>query len=60
MKGYSRGLVSQREAVRQLKLRDTSDLLVALGDAGLSMPMPTEEELREQAATFASLWRLLR
>jgi len=32
LKAYSEGLVSQREAIRRLKLRDNAELLVALGE----------------------------
>lgn len=55
---YSKGLLSQREAVRRLGLRDSADLLVALSDAGLPMPMPPDDEIEEQAATFAQLWNM--
>lgn len=55
---YSEGLISQRQAISRLKLRDNAELLVGLGDAGLSMPMPPEKEIREQAVTFAKLWRM--
>lgn len=55
---YSQGLISQREAVRRLGLRDSADLLVALGDAGLPLPLPPEEELKEQATTFGQLWKM--
>ncbi|AJC79807.1 hypothetical protein IE4803_CH02618 [Rhizobium etli bv. phaseoli str. IE4803] len=58
LKAYSEGLVSQREAIRRLKLRDNAELLVALGEGGLSLPMPPENEIREQAETFAKLWRM--
>lgn len=55
---YSKGLLSSREAVRRLGLRDYADLLVALGDANLPMPLPTAQEIEEQAATFAKLWKM--
>lgn len=55
---YSRGLLSRREAIRRLGLRDSADLLVALGDAGLSMPLPPADELENQAATFVKLWKM--
>lgn len=46
----SRGELSRRLAAEKLGLRDTADLLVALGDAGLPMPQPPEDEVKEQAA----------
>lgn len=55
---YSKGLLSRREAVRRLGLRDYADLLVALGDADLPMPLPPAHEIENQAATFAKLWRM--
>lgn len=55
---YSRGLLSRREAIRRLGLRDSADLLVALGDAGLSMPLPADQDLENQAATFVTLWKM--
>ena len=52
----SRGELSRRLALEKLGLRDTADLLVALGDAGLPMPQPPEDEVKEQAETFARLF----
>lgn len=54
---YSKGLLSPREAASRLGLRDSADLLVALGDAELPLPRPPEEELKQQAATFVQLWK---
>ncbi|MDR7026786.1 hypothetical protein [Rhizobium rosettiformans] len=55
---YSKGLLSRREAIRRLGLRDSGDLLVALGDAGLPMPLPPAQDIEEQAATFVTLWKM--
>lgn len=54
---YSRGHLSARAAAGKLGLRDSADLLVALGDVGLPMPQPPAEEVRKQASTFATLFR---
>jgi len=54
---YSKWLLSRREAVRRLGLRDCADLLVALGYADLPMPLPPAHEIENQAATFAKLCR---
>ncbi len=54
---YSTGLISRWDAIRDLGLRDYADLLVALGDANLSMPLPPRQEIEEQAATFVRLWK---
>lgn len=37
---YSQGRLSRADAIRLLGLRDYADLLVALGDADLPMPLP--------------------
>ncbi|MBC2775596.1 hypothetical protein H6M51_22280 [Rhizobium sp. AQ_MP] len=37
---YSKGLLSGRETTRRIGLRDYVDLLVALGDADLPLPLP--------------------
>jgi hypothetical protein len=55
---YSKGLLSRREAVRRLGVRDYADLLVALGDADLPLPLPPAHEIENQAATFVRLWKL--
>lgn len=55
---YSKGLLSRREAVRRLGLRDYAGLLVALGDADLSMPLPPAHEIESQVAIFVKLWKM--
>ncbi len=55
---YSRGLLARDEAIRLLGLRDYAELLVALGDADLPMPLPPPHEIENQAATFVRLWNL--
>ncbi|WP_395517723.1 hypothetical protein [Pseudorhizobium flavum] len=55
---YSKGLISRRDAIERLGLRDSADLLVALGDANLMMPMPSEQKIEEEAATFVRLWNM--
>lgn len=54
---YSQGRLVRSEAIRLLGLRDYADLLVALGDADLPMPLPSAHEVENQAVTFAKLWR---
>jgi plasmid stability protein len=53
---YSRGLLARDEAIRLLGLRDYAELLVALGDADLPMPLPPPHEIENQATTFVKLW----
>ncbi len=53
---YSKGRMKARAVADLLGLRDSANLLVALGDAGLPMPQPPEAEVREQAETFAKLF----
>lgn len=55
---YSKGLLSRTETVRRLGMRDYADLLVALGDADLPMPLPAAHDIENQAATFVKLWRM--
>ncbi|MGA1805180.1 hypothetical protein [Rhizobium sp. HT1-10] len=55
---YSKGLLSRQQAVLALGLRDYADLLVALGDADLPMPLAPAHEIENQSATFARLWRM--
>lgn len=54
---YSGGRISQRDAVRALGMRDSTELLVALGDKNLPMPMPPEDELARQVDTFVKLMK---
>lgn len=54
---YSKGQLARNEAVRLLGLRDYAELLVALGDAELPMPLPPAEEIENQAVTLARLWK---
>ena len=53
---YSRGLLARDETIRLLGLRDYAELLVALGDADLPMPLPPPHEVENQATTFVKLW----
>ncbi|MEY9830788.1 hypothetical protein [Sinorhizobium fredii] len=53
---YADGRLSQRQAIDALDLRDSAELLVALGDAGLPMPQPSAAEVHEQAETVARLF----
>jgi len=55
--GYSRGILSRRDALDRLGLRDNAALLVALGDADLPLPTPPPHIIENQAATFAKMWR---
>ena len=54
---YSRGQISRQVAIEALKIRDYAELLVALGDADLPMPMPSEEQIEAEVATFQMLMR---
>jgi hypothetical protein len=49
--------LARQEAIRFLGLRDYAELLVALGDADLPMPLPAHQEIERQVATFAKLWQ---
>ena len=54
---YSQGRLTRNEAIRLLGLCDYAELLVALGDADLPMPLPAHQEIERQVATFAKLWQ---
>lgn len=54
---YSQGQLSRSEAIRILGMRDYAELLVALGDADLPMPLAPPHEIENQATTFTKLWR---
>lgn len=54
---YSKGVLSRSEAVKRLGLRDYSELLVALGDADLPMPLPSPHEIENEAALFSRIWK---
>lgn len=45
LKAYSEGRLSRDNAIQQLGLRDYAELLVALGDADLPMPLPPDDEI---------------
>lgn len=53
---YSAGLIGRDEAIRRTGVRDYAELLVALGDAGLSPPRPPEHQIENEATTFARVW----
>lgn len=54
---YSQGQLARGEAIRMLGLRDYAELLVALGDADLPLPLAPPHEIENQAAIFAKLWK---
>jgi len=54
---YSQGRLARSDAIRLLGLRDYAELLVALGDADLPMPLPSPHEIENQAVAFARLWK---
>lgn len=54
---YSKGELSRDDAIRMLGLRDHAELLMALGDADLPMPMSPPHEIENQAIAFEHVWR---
>lgn len=48
---YSRGQISSAVGVRSLKIRDHAELLVYQSDSGLSIPMPSDEEIAAEIET---------
>ena len=57
LKEFSLGLISKRQAVEELGLRDYADLLLALGAAGLPLPTLSDADAYEQVKTFMRIWR---
>ena len=49
---FSRGQITRQVAIEQLKIRDYATLLVALGDADLSMPMPRRSKSSARSLPF--------
>jgi len=53
---FSLGDMTKEEAIASLGLRDYAQLLVALGDADLPLPVLPEKEIEEQVETFRRIW----
>ena len=53
---FSRGLLTKDQAIEKSGLRDYAELLVAMGDADLPLPVLPVEEIERQAALFAHIW----
>lgn len=53
---YSKGELSRGDGIRMLGLRDYAELLVALGDADLPMPVAPPHEIENQAIAFEHVW----
>ena len=56
LQAYAKGMIGRDEAIRRTDVRDYADLLVALGNAGLSPPRPPQHQIENEAATFARIW----
>lgn len=54
---FSRGLLTKEQAISESGLRDYAQLLVAMGDADLPLPLLPEDEINRQAKEFAELLR---
>ena len=54
---YSRRQITRQVAIDQLEIRDYAELLIALGDADIQMPMPSDEQIEQEVATFRMLMR---
>lgn len=54
---YSRGQITRQVAIDRMHYRDYAELLVALGDAELPMPMPSEKQVEKEVETFRLLMR---
>ncbi len=56
LQDYAEGIIGRDEAIRRADVRDYAALLVALGDAGLVPPRPSEHEVENEAITFARIF----
>ncbi|TAX58900.1 hypothetical protein ELI02_02040 [Rhizobium leguminosarum] len=54
---YSRGQISRQVAIDRMQYRDYATLLVALGEADLPMPMPSDDQIEREVETFRTLIR---
>lgn len=54
---YSRSQISRHVAMDRMKFRDYATLLIALGDADLPMPMPSDERIDKEVEIFRMLVR---
>ena len=57
LREFAAGTLSREDAVEALGLRDHADLLVALGDAGMTPPRSPAHVIEAEAALFETLWR---
>jgi hypothetical protein len=57
---YSRGEMTEREAIKDGGFRDGSELLLALAEAGLKFPRPPREDSERQADIFAGIMQQVR
>jgi plasmid stability protein len=55
MLAFSKGEIGKAEAIQKAGLRDYAELLVALGQRGLSLPTLPPHEVREMTDTFLRL-----
>lgn len=56
---YSEGRLGTRDACRRLGLRDGSELLLALAERHLPVPLPPPHVIEAQAEEFVQLWKSL-
>ncbi|MCZ7890409.1 hypothetical protein O9X99_01845 [Agrobacterium salinitolerans] len=49
---YSHGQISRQVAIDRMQYRDYATLLVALGEADLPMPMPSDDQIEKEVETF--------
>ena len=56
LEAYANGGIGRDEAIRRVGVRDYADLLVVLGDAGLTPPWPPEHRIEREADAFVRVW----
>lgn len=57
LSAYSQGRISQAEAIRRLHLDGARDLLIAMADAGHSLPRPLDADVQAQVSDALPLLR---
>ena len=56
LEAYAAGTLGRERAMVEMGVRDYAELLVALGDAGLTPPWPSPHEAENEAVLFESIW----
>lgn len=53
---YAAGLITREAAIKSTGVRGFAQLLIVLGDAGLTPPRPPQHEIDNEAHLFERIW----